>query len=273
MAACLNGIAAHGGLRAFGSTFLVFSDYMKPAIRLAAIMRLPIIYIGTHDSIGLGEDGPTHQPVEHLAMLRSIPNLVTLRPADATETIEAWRTVMARKDGPTMLVLSRQKLAGAGSSRGLGSARGGHQGAYVLWEASGTGGPEYDSDRHRLRGLALRWSAARLASEGRDQERESSRCHPGNCSLPSRRRIVEAGAPGGGQGGGGLGGGRRCLRDGPAGSLTMGMVRWGGWKAEPQHRASGLYQEFKLTPEHVAQAARRLLPDRTTRATGKDHDR
>ena len=73
MAACLNGIAAHGGLRPFGSTFLVFSDYMKPSIRLAAIMRLPVIYIGTHDSIGLGEDGPTHQPVEHLAMLRSIP--------------------------------------------------------------------------------------------------------------------------------------------------------------------------------------------------------
>ncbi|HSJ75540.1 MAG TPA: transketolase, partial [Gemmatimonadales bacterium] len=86
MGACLNGIAAHGGLRVFGSTFLVFSDYMKPAIRLAAIMRLPVIYIGTHDSIGLGEDGPTHQPVEHLAMLRAIPNLVTIRPADAGET-------------------------------------------------------------------------------------------------------------------------------------------------------------------------------------------
>ena len=96
MAACLNGIAAHGGLRPFGSTFLVFSDYMKPAIRLAAIMRLPVIYIGTHDSIGVGEDGPTHQPIEHLAMLRAIPNLVVLRPADATETVEAWRVAMAR---------------------------------------------------------------------------------------------------------------------------------------------------------------------------------
>jgi transketolase len=89
MASAMNGIAAHGGLRVFGSTFLVFSDYMKPAIRLAAIMRLPVIYIGTHDSIGLGEDGPTHQPVEHLAMLRAIPNLVTIRPADAAETIAA----------------------------------------------------------------------------------------------------------------------------------------------------------------------------------------
>src|SRR3989475_812048 len=91
MATCLNGIAAHGGLRPFGSTFLVFSDYMKPAIRLSAIMRLPVIYIGTHDSIGLGEDGPTHQPVEHLAMLRAIPNVVLLRPGDASETVESWR--------------------------------------------------------------------------------------------------------------------------------------------------------------------------------------
>ena len=110
MASVLNGITAHGGLRPFGSTFLVFSDYMKPAIRLSAIMRLPVIYIGTHDSIGLGEDGPTHQPVEHLAMLRAIPNLVVLRPGDAAETVEAWRAAMQRRGGPTMLVLSRQKL-------------------------------------------------------------------------------------------------------------------------------------------------------------------
>ena len=93
MGACLNGIAAHGGLRPFGSTFLVFSDYMKPAIRLAAIMRLPVIYIGTHDSIGLGEDGPTHQPIEHLAMLRAIPDLVVLRPATPTRRSRrgGWR--------------------------------------------------------------------------------------------------------------------------------------------------------------------------------------
>ncbi|HEY8196994.1 MAG TPA: transketolase, partial [Gemmatimonadales bacterium] len=131
MAACLNGIAAHGGLRPFGSTFLVFSDYMKPSIRLAAIMRLPVIYIGTHDSIGVGEDGPTHQPVEHLAMLRSIPNLVTLRPADAGETIEAWRVAMERWDGPTMLVLTRQKLPVLDRSV-VGAAAGVRRGAYVL---------------------------------------------------------------------------------------------------------------------------------------------
>ncbi|HEX2450597.1 MAG TPA: transketolase, partial [Gemmatimonadales bacterium] len=138
MGAALNGIAAHGGVRPFGSTFLVFSDYMKPAIRLAAIMRLPVIYIGTHDSIGLGEDGPTHQPVEHLAMLRAIPGLVTLRPADATETVEAWRAAIARRDGPTLLVLTRQKvpvLDRTGS--GLGAADGAARGGYVLWDPPG----------------------------------------------------------------------------------------------------------------------------------------
>ena len=136
MAACLNGIAAHGGLRPFGSTFLVFSDYMKPAIRLSAIMRLPVIYIGTHDSIGLGEDGPTHQPVEHLAMLRAIPNVVLLRPADAGETIESWRVAMERTDGPTILVLSRQKLPVLDRTA-LGSAEGVRRGAYVLLDSSG----------------------------------------------------------------------------------------------------------------------------------------
>ncbi|MGH7631808.1 MAG: transketolase [Gemmatimonadales bacterium] len=141
MGAALNGIAAHGGLRPFGSTFLVFSDYMKPAIRLASIMRLPVIYIGTHDSIGLGEDGPTHQPVEHLAMLRAIPGLVTIRPADATETVEAWRAAVARRDGPTMLVLTRQKVPVLDrTGGGLGAAEGAGRGGYVLWDPPG--GPE-----------------------------------------------------------------------------------------------------------------------------------
>jgi transketolase len=141
MAAALNGIAAHGGFRPFGSTFLVFSDYMKPAIRLAAIMRLPVIYIGTHDSIGVGEDGPTHQPVEHLAMLRAIPGLVVLRPADAAETVEAWRAALERRDGPTMLVLTRQKVPVLDrSTGGVGAADGLRRGGYVLWEPPG--GPE-----------------------------------------------------------------------------------------------------------------------------------
>lgn len=110
MAAILNGMAAHGGVRPFGSTFLIFADYFKPSIRMAALMGLPVIYIGTHDSIGLGEDGPTHQPIEQLAMLRATPNVTVIRPADATETVEAWKAAIRRTDGPTVLALSRQKL-------------------------------------------------------------------------------------------------------------------------------------------------------------------
>lgn len=110
MGAILNGIALHRGLRPFGSTFLVFSDYMRPAIRLAALMRLPVVFLFTHDSVGLGEDGPTHQPIEHLPSLRLIPNLAVLRPADAHETAWAWATAVRRGEGPTALVLSRQAL-------------------------------------------------------------------------------------------------------------------------------------------------------------------
>ena len=110
MAAIANGISLHGGLRPFVATFLTFVDYLKPALRLAALMRQPVIYILTHDSIFLGEDGPTHQPIEHLASIRAIPNVRVLRPADAAETAVAWRIAMERKDGPTVLALSRQNL-------------------------------------------------------------------------------------------------------------------------------------------------------------------
>lgn len=136
MGAALNGMAAHGGVRPFGSTFLVFTDYMKPSIRLAALMRLPVIYVGTHDSIGLGEDGPTHQPIEHLAMLRAIPNLVTLRPADANETAEAWRVALERTDGPTLMALTRQKVPTLDRAA-LGAASGVRRGAYILYEPEG----------------------------------------------------------------------------------------------------------------------------------------
>lgn len=110
MGAALNGMALHGGLIPYGGTFLVFSDYMRPAIRLASLSHLPVIYVFTHDSIGLGEDGPTHQPVEHLAALRAIPNLVVIRPADANETVQAWKVAIENRRGPTALVLSRQSL-------------------------------------------------------------------------------------------------------------------------------------------------------------------
>jgi transketolase len=129
MGAINNGLAAHGGLRPFCATFLVFSDYMRPSVRLAALMGLPVVYVWTHDSIGLGGDGPTHQPIEHLATLRLLPNLHVIRPADGPETAEAWRAALARTDGPTALALSRQELPAIDRTRYAG-ADGLHRGAH-----------------------------------------------------------------------------------------------------------------------------------------------
>nr|WP_205708497.1 transketolase [Kineococcus siccus] len=137
MGAILNGIALHGGTRPYGGTFLVFSDYMRPAVRLAAIMRLPVTYVWTHDSIGLGEDGPTHQPVEHLSALRAIPGLDVVRPGDANETAWAWKTILEHTDRPAGLALSRQNLPTFDRSQaGWGAADGVAKGGYVLVEAS-----------------------------------------------------------------------------------------------------------------------------------------
>ncbi|MEU6075297.1 transketolase [Micromonospora sp. NPDC047074] len=135
MGAILNGIALHGGTRPYGGTFLVFSDYMRPAVRLAALMKLPVVYVWTHDSIGLGEDGPTHQPVEHLTALRAIPGLDVVRPADANETAWAWRQALEHTDRPTALALSRQPLPTLDRST-LAGAEGVAKGGYVLAEAS-----------------------------------------------------------------------------------------------------------------------------------------
>jgi len=135
MGAILSGMALHGGLKPYGGTFLVFSDYMRPAMRLAAMMELPVIYVLTHDSIGLGEDGPTHQPVEHLASLRAIPHLTVIRPADATETVAAWKVALEHRSGPVVLALSRQKLPIIDRSI-YAAADGLARGAYVLADAS-----------------------------------------------------------------------------------------------------------------------------------------
>jgi transketolase len=136
MGAILNGLALSRMLIPYGGTFLVFSDYMRPAIRLAAMMGLPVVYVFTHDSIGLGEDGPTHQPVEHLMSLRMVPNLWVIRPCDANETVEAWAIALERKDGPVALVLSRQNLPVIDRSA-YQSASGLRRGAYILAEAKG----------------------------------------------------------------------------------------------------------------------------------------
>ncbi len=135
MGAIMNGMALHGGIVPYGGTFLVFADYMRPAIRLAALMRAHVIYVFTHDSIGLGEDGPTHQPVEQLTALRCIPNLVVLRPADADEVAEAWRVAIAHRTGPVALVLTRQKLSYLAAAEHIRT--GVPRGAYLLVEATG----------------------------------------------------------------------------------------------------------------------------------------
>lgn len=135
MGAIANGMALHGGLIPYVATFLVFSDYMRPPMRLAAMMGLRVIYVFTHDSIGVGEDGPTHQPVEHLAALRAIPNLTVIRPSDAAETAQAWRAALLNKTGPTALILTRQKVPGLDRSAGVGP-EGLLRGAYVVWETA-----------------------------------------------------------------------------------------------------------------------------------------
>ena len=136
MGSIVNGMALHGGTIPYTATFLIFSDYMRPPIRLAALMEQRVVYIFTHDSIGLGEDGPTHQPVEQLLSLRAIPNVVVLRPADATETVEAWKAALTRRDGPTILVLGRQNLPVL-DRRAYAPAEGLQRRGYVVWEASG----------------------------------------------------------------------------------------------------------------------------------------
>jgi transketolase len=264
MAACLNGIAAHGGLRPFGSTFLVFSDYMKPAIRLAAIMRLPVIYIGTHDSIGLGEDGPTHQPVEHLAMLRAIPNLVTLRPADAAETIEAWKVAMERREGPTMLVLTRQKLPALDRAL-VGAAQGVRRGAYVLLDPPGKQGPDSILIATGSE-VAVALDAARLLHADHIRTRVVSmpswelfagqpQSYRDSVLPPAvRTRVaVEAAGP--------MGWSRWITDEG----AMVGMEGFGA--SAPGQR---LFEEFKLTPDHVARTVKKLGLEQRGRNGGKE---
>lgn len=181
MGAIGNGIAAHGGLNPFVATFLVFSDYLRPTIRLAALMHLPVIYVLTHDSIGLGGDGPTHQPVEHLASLRAIPGLDVLRPADAAETAAAWQAALARTDGPTALVLTRQGVP-ALTRTGGGTAGDLLKGGYVLREAQG-------STPHLL--LIASGSEVHLAVAAADRLEEEGGVPTRVVSLPSWERFAD----------------------------------------------------------------------------------
>jgi transketolase len=140
MGSIVNGLSLHDGIvKPYGSTFLVFSDYMRPAVRISALSSLNVVWVWTHDSIGLGEDGPTHQPVEHYAALRAIPNLWFVRPADANETVQAWKLALEREDGPVALALTRQKVPTLDRTQ-VASADGVGRGAYVLWEAEEANG-------------------------------------------------------------------------------------------------------------------------------------
>jgi transketolase len=139
MGAIVNGAAAHGGIvKPYGSTFLIFSDYMRGSVRLSALMGLPVVWVWTHDSIAVGEDGPTHEPVEHCASLRAIPELWVIRPGDANETSAAWRVALEREDGPVALLLSRQDVLVL-ERADLGAADGVERGGYVLWDSAGEG--------------------------------------------------------------------------------------------------------------------------------------
>ena len=185
MGAIANGMAL-SYLRPFTATFLVFSDYMRPPIRLAAIMELPTIFVFSHDSIGVGEDGPTHQPVEQLAALRAIPGLNVIRPADANETGEAWRVAMTRTRMPSCIILSRQKLPTIDRGR-YASADQLAKGAYVLADATAAI-PSCSCSPPAAR---FRWRSARTnSSPPRASARASCRCRPGLCSNSSRRAIA-----------------------------------------------------------------------------------
>ena len=137
MAGAANGMALHGGVRPYVGTFLIFTDYLRPSLRLAALSEIPVVFVMTHDSIGLGEDGPTHQPIEHLAMLRATPNVTVIRPADAPEVAEGWRAALQREEGPTVLVLTRQSVPVLDREE-RNDERGLHRGAYVLSDDEGT---------------------------------------------------------------------------------------------------------------------------------------
>jgi len=171
MGAVMNGLALHGGIRPVGSTFLIFSEYMRPPIRLAALGRIPALYVFTHDSIGLGEDGPTHQPIEQLASLRAIPNVTVIRPGDATEVVEAWRAALSHRDGPVALVLTRQKVAVIDRSKyapASGVRRAGRRPARRA--------PSY-SDRYRLRDGARTGRLREARGRGRRRARRQYAVH------------------------------------------------------------------------------------------------
>ncbi len=255
MAAAMNGLALHGGIRPYGGTFMAFTDYARPAMRLSALMGVPVVYVMTHDSIGLGEDGPTHQPVEHLAISRATPNTLVLRPADMVEVAECWQIALTQKTTPSVLALSRQNLAAVRrehTNQNL-SARG----AYVLAEATG----------RRQAILIATGSEVEIAVKAREAL-EAEGIGTRVVSMPSmelfaaqdegyRRRVLPAGPVRVAVEAGVRQGWDRWLLDerGRAGKAAfVGMSTFGA--SAPYER---LYAEFGITAEAVAEAAKGLL--------------
>jgi transketolase len=264
MGCILNGISLEGLTRPYGGTFLVFSDYMRPAVRLAAIQDLPVTFVWTHDSIGLGEDGLTHQPIEHLAALRAMPNLDVVRPGDANETAVAWRTILEHTDRPTGLILSRQNVPTLDRET-FASAEGTAQGAYVLAEGSGSAGPAVI-----LIATGSELSIAVAARETLESQGVSTRVVSMPCQewfeatgqdyrdtvLPPavRARVsIEAGV-------------RQGWRDyvGDAGRIIS--IDHFGASAD----AATLFREFGFTPEAVVAAAQESISSAAGRRTGDE---
>jgi transketolase len=245
MGAMVNGLSIHGGLRGYGATFMVFSDYLRPALRLAALMEAPSIFVLTHDSVLLGEDGPTHQPVEHLAALRAIPNLWVVRPADAGETAAAWEMALNRTDGPTALVLSRQNLPVLDRA---GKEDGAHRGGYVLRE--GTDAVLVATGSEVSLALA---AADLLAAEGRSVRVVSLPCWEAFFAQDEayRAAVLGEGLPRASLEAGSTFGWERLT--GPGG-LNLGIDRFGA--SAPAGR---LAEEFGLTPAAVAARLRAWL--------------
>lgn len=251
MAGMMNGMALHGGIRPYGGTFLIFSDYLRPSLRLGCMMELPIIYVFTHDSIGLGEDGPTHQPIEQLMSLRAIPNMTVIRPADANEVAQAWRVALENQSGPTALVLTRQNVPTFDRSGDLASADQLQRGAYVLSDAEDARaiiiatGSEVQYALEAQKTLADRGIAARVVSMpsfelfAKQSEQYKERVLPSDIRA---RVSLEAGAT--------LGWERHIGLDGKA----IGLSRFGA--SAP---FSTLYEKLGITADAVVEAVESLL--------------
>ncbi|HKP28077.1 MAG TPA: transketolase [Gemmatimonadales bacterium] len=258
MASACNGLALHGGFRPYGATFLVFADYMKPSIRLAALMKLPVTYIFTHDSIGVGEDGPTHQPIEHLALLRAIPNMTVIRPGDANETREAWRVALSHTTGPTALILTRQKLPNIGQP-----TEGARRGGYVLMDRRADGRTGGTPDAIII-GTGSEVQVALAAAQLLEKEGHAVRV----VSLPSwevfaaqsqdyRDSVLPPSVR---------------ARVSVEAASDFGWMRWtteAGESISINHFGASapgerLFKEFGFTPERVAEAVRRVLARRSS---------